>query len=342
MQDNAQKPEVKNTNKISEITIMRVLAMLMIIAFHSLCFYGGRWVDIGAIEIPFWKNFMLYLDAIDLNMFVFISGYLFGFLHLYKDKYRDNMLVLKNKSFRLLLPYVFWGILMVMFSPVSFSWKQLLYGISHLWFLLMLFGVFFLAIIASLLKVERLGYFAEAVVLLVTFCVWYCWNYYGICWFLCIDKVLYYFTAFLFGYFCATKKVVKHSGIKTIPLLIVSLLLLAGLIWLKPDIPNFIERLSSSFLAYIICFSFLIIFSRVHLKGLVWRIVVNVEKWSMGIYIFNQMVMDLVLTNPVCNEWFRLHWQIGPLLLFLIGFFLPMLLASIFCRFRWLTWAIGG
>lgn len=97
------------SKRIEEISIMHVLAMIMIIAFHSVCFYGGRWGIVGSIVVPLWENMMRFLDAIDLNMFVFISGYLFGFLHLYKDKYHDKSLILRNKSIRLLIPYGLWG-----------------------------------------------------------------------------------------------------------------------------------------------------------------------------------------------------------------------------------------
>lgn len=41
------------SNRFDEISIMRVMAMLMIIAFHSMCFYNGRWIKVDAVDIPF-------------------------------------------------------------------------------------------------------------------------------------------------------------------------------------------------------------------------------------------------------------------------------------------------
>ena len=66
---------MSQSKKFEEISIMRVMAMTMIIAFHSLCFYNGRWGKVDAINIPFWYKISYILDVIDLNMFVFISGY---------------------------------------------------------------------------------------------------------------------------------------------------------------------------------------------------------------------------------------------------------------------------
>lgn len=232
---------------------------------------------------------------------------------------------------------------MLVAFPSLYRWPALLFGISHLWFLLMLFGVFCLAVFVAVLKPEQLGYAGMCVIVFTTFAV-YCayWYLIGFHHFLCIEQTLYYFAAFLVGYFCAAKKVVKHSGIKTIPVLLVSTALMAAIIWLKPNWPHAIEMFCKTFLSYVICFSCLIIFSRVRLSGRVRTVVLNVEKWSMGIYIFNQIMIDTALTTPVCNEWLRVHWVVGPFVLFAIGFFPPLLLASVFYRYKPLRWAIGG
>lgn len=88
--------------KFDEISVMRTMAMTMIIAFHSVSFYGGGWKSVGSVMIPFWAKVMIFLDAIDLNMFVFISGYLYGYLYIYRNKYRHPSEVIRNKLIRLL------------------------------------------------------------------------------------------------------------------------------------------------------------------------------------------------------------------------------------------------
>ena len=46
------------------------------------------------------------------------------------------------------------------------------------------------------------------------------------------------------------------------------------------------------------------------------KVVHEVERLSMGLYIFNQMAMDIVFTTPVLHQWFETHWMIGPFVLF--------------------------
>ena len=143
--------------KFDEISIMHVLAMTMIVAFHSMCFYNGRWTKVNAIDIPIWNKASTFLDVIDLNMFVFISGYLYGYLYIYRNKYRHPSEVIRNKAVRLLIPYCFWGIIMVVSFPWN-NWTKLLYGVGHLWFLLMLFEVFTMTVLLQLLNAQRVRF----------------------------------------------------------------------------------------------------------------------------------------------------------------------------------------
>ena len=128
--------------KFQAISTMRVLAMLMIIAFHSMLFYTGKWWRFNGPYIILWKKFSEFLNTIDLPMFVFISGFLFAHLYINKSKYHDRTQFVLEKVRRLLIPYLFWGIFLVITMPSLNQWSELLTGISHLWFLLMLFIIF--------------------------------------------------------------------------------------------------------------------------------------------------------------------------------------------------------
>ena len=132
----------KYWDKIESISIMRVMAMFMILLFHGFYFYADNLWYFGGITIPIWDKADTFLDIIDLPMFVFISGFLFGHLFCFKGKYRDKKRFLYGKAKRLLLPYFIWGLLPIVITPSLFTWQGLLTGSGHLWFLLMLYGVF--------------------------------------------------------------------------------------------------------------------------------------------------------------------------------------------------------
>lgn len=335
---------MEKKTRFDEISVMRVLAMTMIVAFHSLCFYNGRWVKVNALFIPFWYKMSCFLDVIDLNMFVFISGYLYGYLYIYRNKYHHPSEVILLKARRLLIPYFFWGIPMAIVWPWN-TWTKLLYGIGHLWFLLMLFGVFTLTVILQLLNAQRVKFTGRIGILLIVtgylFGLFFSKFIYG-GEFLCINKILYYFPAFMIGYVCAKVRIGWFLPNWSYIILPFAMLGLFIFIWYPIPLPYTLNLLIRTGLAYFICIEILIILSKSTLSERARRVIQTIERLSMGLYIFNQIVMDIVFITPVLHQWFEEHWMIGPFLLFPIGFFPPLLLSYIFNRYKRLRWTVGG
>lgn len=330
--------------RFNEISIMRVMAMTMIVAFHSLCFYNGRWVKINAIDIPVWHKVSYFLDVIDLNMFVFISGYLYGYLYIYRNKYQHPSDVIRIKARRLLIPYLFWGIPMAIVWPWN-TWSQLLYGIGHLWFLLMLFGVFTLTVIFQLLNAQRVKFTSTVGISLIVmgFISGFLFSKYVYAGeFLCINKILFYFPAFMIGYLCAKLRVawmLPNWSYITLPFAILGLFVF---VWYPIPLPYTLVLIIRTVMAYFICIELLVILSKDTMSDRVQKVVHEVERLSMGLYIFNQIAMDIVFAIPVLHQWFETHWMIGPFVLFPIGFFPPLVLSYIFNKYKWLKWTIGA
>ena len=335
---------MEQSKKFEEISIMRVLAMTMIVAFHSLCFYNGRWAKVDALSIPLWYRISCFLDVIDLNMFVFISGYLYGYLYIYRNKYRHPSEVIRIKAVRLLIPYLFWGIPMAIVWPWN-TWHNLFYGIGHLWFLLMLFGVFTITVVLQLLNAQRIRFTGKIGLTLIVAgyisgLIFSKFVYSGE--FLCINKILYYFPAFMIGYLCAKLRVgwmLPNWSYITLPFVLLALFLI---VWHPLPLPYGVNMLVRTVLSYVICIELLIILSKGTMSGRFQKVVSEIERLSMGLYIFNQIAMDTVFMIPVLHQWFEEHWMIGPFVLFPIGFFPPLLLSYLFNRYKWLKWTIGG
>lgn len=330
--------------RFNEISIMRVMAMTMIVAFHSLCFYNGRWVKVNAIDIPVWHKISCFLDVVDLNMFVFISGYLYGYLYIYRNKYQHPSEVIRIKARRLLIPYLFWGIPMAIVWPWN-TWSQLLYGIGHLWFLLMLFGVFTLTVIFQLLNAQRVKFTSTVGISLIVmgFVSGFLFSKYVYAGeFLCINKILFYFPAFMIGYLCAKLRVawmLPNWSYITLPFAILGLFVF---VWYPIPLPYTLVLIIRTVMAYFICIELLVILSKDTMSDRVQKVVHEVERLSMGLYIFNQIAMDIVFAIPVLHQWFETHWMIGPFVLFPIGFFPPLVLSYIFNKYKWLKWTIGA
>ena len=131
-----------------EILYMRVIAMLMVIFYHSVCFYTRIW---GAeyLYVPAWQFVASFLNYIDMPAFVFISGYLYAFMKFEKGKYGNERTFLKEKAKRLMIPYIVWTAINIMLIPSTFSVAWIFKGYSHLWFLMMLMMVFVIVVISQ-------------------------------------------------------------------------------------------------------------------------------------------------------------------------------------------------
>ena len=330
------------TTRNHTISAMRVLAMLMIISFHSLCFYTHRWWSLGGIFVPVWDKTAILLNAIDLPMFVFISGFLLGHLYI-KGKYRKWQPFLQGKAHRLLVPYLFWGIFLIITMPSLHEWFNMFTGISHLWFLLMLFEVFTITIpMADFLCLKATKCQAIAIIsgAYALFLVYHTFSEHHS--FLCIDTTLNYLPAFLIGLSCAHFKTYRHmSSHLAIILFLTSLVSLTFYCYVTPPLSFYINDILLRLLGYTIVFALFSLLHYITLNNQLYKIIMHFDKLSMGIYIFNQICVNILLLAPNSVAFLNQHYRMGPAIIFAVGFFFPWLLSYIFNNSKCIKWTIG-
>lgn len=89
--------------KLLSVSYLRVGAMLMVIYFHCLCHFATYWNAPEGLLVPEHDALGYLLNAIDMPMFIYISGYLYAYLYFRKNKYHDNAAFLRGKARRLML-----------------------------------------------------------------------------------------------------------------------------------------------------------------------------------------------------------------------------------------------
>lgn len=138
-------------NRMPHLMLIRIIATALVVLFHSyeIYFYdiGFEWEKVG-VEMPynpFYKKVFICEELVQMPLFVFLSGWLFGYSQ-FKHKYKTIKSVIVKKANRLLIPYVFWGGIYLIVSPLSSGVLTIewLTAIGHLWFLPMLFWCFVL------------------------------------------------------------------------------------------------------------------------------------------------------------------------------------------------------
>lgn len=146
---------------LNDVVILRPIAIVLLVVYHAFIIYRGGWkAPEGFIEIKAYWWIANASYSFMLELFVMMSGYVFGFQLLeLKKKFTFKSLTL-NKLKRLILPSVIFSIIYYIifrwnepFRPIGFIFN-LLGGVGHLWFLPMLFWCFIGAYILQLVNLK--------------------------------------------------------------------------------------------------------------------------------------------------------------------------------------------
>lgn len=331
------------TNILEDVTIIRLLLILLLVLYHSFAIYNGAWENPIAntnINLYWWIATFSY--AFMLEAFVFISGYVLGFQVLKKGKSIfsfDNLI--KKKIKRLILPSFFFSIIYyILFYDFNKPVLEIIYiiinGSGHLWFLPMLFWCF-----VEIYFIEKINLRPKClfpIVLLISFFTFLPLP-------LRINSSLYYFLFFYLGYYISINKdwIDRYIKFKYIFLSLVFFIFLF-ILFNKWDIKMIlignslinkfiiffygkITRIIYSFLGVILLYitiNFLLKKESIRITPLMFKI----SNLCFGVYIYQQFILNFLYYDSKLSVW------LSPEILPWIGFFSTLSLSLLF---SWLT-----
>lgn len=157
--------QVGNTSEklLPDVVLVRLFLIAVLVLYHSMCPFTGGWGKFeGQTDIPAYGILGVILYSCLLETWVFVSGYVFG--HQVKTKGEDALSFrncIWRKFKRLMIPCVFFGALYSLLiipgyfrMPLNAIVYHIINGISHLWFLPMLFWCFIFIFIFEKLKIS--------------------------------------------------------------------------------------------------------------------------------------------------------------------------------------------
>lgn len=208
-------------NQLSEVTVVRLILILLLVFYHSFAVYSGAW------ERSYTPPYIFHYDWADrlsfsfmLESFVFISGYIFGFQALRRGKHELKPLITK-KIKRLIVPSILFSIAYLLcFQPNAFSKIDTVYsileGVAHMWFLPMLFWCF---VVMTIIEPYLDKNFNQIAIASIVF---------ALLSFLPLpfrlSNSFYYFPFFLMGFSCWKIKTLYVSKVKVLVLIVAFLL----------------------------------------------------------------------------------------------------------------------
>ncbi len=144
-------------NKLKDIELLKNIAIVLVLLGHAGCIYAGKWsYSLVHMNSNFIRYITEYIYSFHMPLYVFISGYIYNYMRIKLNKYDNLQSFIQNKFKRLIIPYLFTGILFMIPLQTLFNVytddisiaNRMIVGIllskqpAHLWYLVMLFNIF--------------------------------------------------------------------------------------------------------------------------------------------------------------------------------------------------------
>lgn len=278
--------------KKENISLMKTIAILLVVLYHSIMFYSGNWFTIFNPKIKFNNSIFSIINNFQMPIFVFCSGYLF---YLKGNKQCS----IKKRFKRLIVPYIFTSILYVIpisiiffkYSAIQIIYKYFLgFEPSQLWFLLMMFWLYIIGCITN----NKINFTKKNIFIVAIICpiISYILSKCNI---LQIGTAFSYFPFYFFGGYISKQKITEKSKkaiIYTLMVIIINLIIIK--VGHKQAlqyrfITKYLQLLTSClevFIFYLLTLNF---------KGTCNKIYRTVESNSFGIYLFHQQIIYFCL-----------------------------------------------
>lgn len=323
------------------ISILRVLFTLWILFFHSFNEY--LYPDSG-FNIHYHENleFLRGITNVVLYGFAFISGLLMARGYIYKNKYRNKWLFCFDKCGRLLLPYIFWSLILIIFFRVT--WYQVFCGAKHLWFLLMLFDIMLAAVFVMPIIVKTGKYTDISILATLSLLPTLIGKYDIIPYVLGVKNAISYTMPFVIGILVIKYRLEDYfKQLPKLPFYCISIVVItcAILSILTPSMP--MGSLYMNIPLYTVSLVIYLIFSRLRIGGGIAPVLINLDKNSLGIYILHQFTGKYTLFYyfPSFVTFYDRHCLAAPILLFIFMFVGAWSISHLFHRNKYLSMLIG-
>lgn len=315
--------------RLLSVSIFRVISMLMIILFHCMCYSAGFWEEYFhcAQPVVLVHDAAAMVVSLALPAFFFVSGFLYAYLYVEKDKYRNWKSFMVSKFKRLILPTITWTIIYLAVLPFRYPLSEVLTGIQHLWFLPVLFCVFMIVRLVTpwLLAVRKplVDIVIASAVVIVNYLLFIGYQCIELDDSLLIGRILTYLDYFIVGIMMYKHRFALSN--KLLEIILVVLLLGCHVACMNIFV-TLAHGLVNTIVIIAICILVMDVLSVVSVDGhsIAYRILDSLDKNSMGIYLIHQVLIMVLYQYTSFDESFL---TAHPYLA-IVALFLSVLLVS--------------
>lgn len=140
--------------KMTDFEAMKGITMLLVVFAHVTIMFTPLGVIPLAYSLPL-EIVTNFIYLFHMPAFIFVSGAIYYFVKRTLGKYSDSRIFFKNKFVRIIIPFLFFSIFIVLpvlmylnlrTNPINFVAKEVILGMSgtHLWYSVTIFNIFVL------------------------------------------------------------------------------------------------------------------------------------------------------------------------------------------------------
>lgn len=319
------------TERLQNISVVRVAAMVLIVYYHCLCCYT-RWSGKFFCGVRFEPYGSLCNVLYDYHVpaFALIAGFLFGYIRFIRGGYNDIFSFVKKKTERILLPYIIVGLFLCLIDFGTL--RSMYYGISHLWFLISIFGCFILFRLIDFIFTPR-----SSVFILVFVYVGFFFGLHNIRTMVPLPANFIY----LSFYYAAGVALSRLTDLKIMgnSRLLFGLLAASVILYLI-DITLY-HRGRITILLALNVIILTLLYLRTVKRNMMNSAVISLDKASMGIYIVHHILIQAVVVMPFMHDFITRHYVLFPHLLFVITLPASYFIVVFMQRYSWSKYIIG-
>lgn len=313
-----------NTNQTEPYDCSKIIATLLVVLAHITRMYTGEGVITPSNSSSFLHFLTDFIYSFHMQLFTAISGAVYYYSKYKKQKYKYSKTFILNKAKRLILPYFAFGILYVAPVMTGFHFTErrifeyIFHGIilsldsRHLWYLMMLFGIFILFGLGAHL-IEKYPVLIFFLFLILSITAGHFPGYFQ------VNNICKFLIYFYIG-FCYEK--IRDRMNFHWSLCIISFILLSALnytLWIGINV--YLIRFLAAVSGMVFVYTLSGLFCRPSITSS--RLYTLLRRNSFGIYLFHPMIIYILF-------FFTGQMNIPPLLLTLISFVVSLLASVLF------------
>lgn len=328
--------------RVKQISILRVIAVLLVVLGHSGFVYGNSWPMVMKEKSDLIWEIVQFIYSFHMPLFVAVSGYLFCYSRERKGKNTAGGYI-KARFFRLGLPCLFFTVFYLF--PVRWwigfynlqertrwqPWNEVFYSeivktgdLGHMWFV---FSLFFIAVLFFFLEKYCNRFPIPAISLLFLLSLY---NQKFPTVLLCY-KITYYLFYYYLGYLLCRYREILEKKVYTIwngaafILLHLYFYYMSGWVMMAEDFSYHLGRHITEILGIMALFTVSFWLKR----AADWKLVRFIEKNSFGIYLFHDPVIYFIIVQLM---WKRVNPWLMVILCLTVSFGVSIIFTELFRR----------